>query len=294
MSWLMYATRSITRTIRPSSVLRQRRAAGVARDPVAHLLGQVQPRAVALEVLDDPQRVLVVAEVAPEALFQAAVQHLLADVPERRMAEVVAEADRLHQILVQAQRARHRARDRRHLERVRQPRAVVVAARRHEHLRLVRQPAEGLAVDDPVAVALERRAQRAVVLRARPQRRVGARRQRREQPLLLLGAALREAGCDRLLLGWRCSRSIVRSRRGRRPAAAHVARVSSRRAASPLVHPVVPPFSSPGILVEHRRPAARLGQALRGRASRCAGPRRVRAATPRRRPPRSACPARAS
>ncbi len=39
---------------------------------------------------------------------------------------------------------------------------------------------------DPVAVALKRRAQRAVLLRARPARRVGARRQRREQLLLLV------------------------------------------------------------------------------------------------------------
>ena len=152
----------------PLERLRRRRAARVARDPVAHLLGQVQPRAVALEMLDDPQRVLVVAKVASEARFQAAVEHLLADVPERRVPEVVAEADRLDQILVQPQRPRHRARDRRHLQRVRQPRAVVVAARRHEHLRLVRQAAKRLAVHDPVAVALKRRAQRAVVLPRAP------------------------------------------------------------------------------------------------------------------------------
>jgi hypothetical protein len=35
--------------------LRQRRAAGVADDPVAHLLGQIQSRPVALEMLDHPQ-----------------------------------------------------------------------------------------------------------------------------------------------------------------------------------------------------------------------------------------------
>ena len=139
---------------------------------VADLLGEVQARAVALEVLDDAQRVLVVAELPAEALFQAAVEHLLADVPERRVAEVVAEADRLGEVLVQAQRPCDGARDAGHLERVRQARAVVVAPRRDEDLRLVRQPAEGLAVDDPVAVALEGRAQRAVGLGARAQRRV--------------------------------------------------------------------------------------------------------------------------
>ena len=50
-----------------------------------------------------------------------------------------------------------RPRNLRHLERVRQPRAVVIAGRREEHLRLVLQPAERLAVDDAIAIALERR-----------------------------------------------------------------------------------------------------------------------------------------
>ena len=78
------------------------RPAGVAEDPVAHLLGQVEPGAVALERVDDPQRVLVVAEAAAEALAAGSVEHLLADVPERRVAEVVAEADRLGEVLVEA------------------------------------------------------------------------------------------------------------------------------------------------------------------------------------------------
>ena len=60
----------------------------MAGDPVAHLLGQVQARAVALQALHDAKRMLVMAEVTPEALFQAALEHLLADVPERRMAEI--------------------------------------------------------------------------------------------------------------------------------------------------------------------------------------------------------------
>ena len=98
-------------------------------DPVADRLGQVQARPVALERVDDPQRLLVVLEPRAEALAQAAVEHLLADVPERRVAEVVAEPDRLDEVLVQRERARDRARDLRDLERVRQPRAVVVAGR---------------------------------------------------------------------------------------------------------------------------------------------------------------------
>ena len=73
------------------------RPARVAQDPVAHRLGEVEP----LEHVDDPQRVLVVAEAAAEALARAAVEHVLADVAERRVAEVVAEPDRLHEVLVE-------------------------------------------------------------------------------------------------------------------------------------------------------------------------------------------------
>ena len=46
------------------------------------------------------------AEAAVEALAQARVERLLPGVAERRVAHVVAEPDRLGQILVQAQRPR--------------------------------------------------------------------------------------------------------------------------------------------------------------------------------------------
>ena len=54
-------------------------------------------------------------------------ERVLARVAERRVAEVVREADGLDEVLVQAQRARDRARDLRDLERVREPRAIQVA-----------------------------------------------------------------------------------------------------------------------------------------------------------------------
>ena len=110
MSWLMYATRSTMRTIRPSSVAGAF-GAGVVEDAVAHLPGEVDAAAVALEHVDDAQRVLVVAEAEPEALAQQRVERLLARVAERRVAEVVAEPDRLDEVLVQAQRPRDGARD---------------------------------------------------------------------------------------------------------------------------------------------------------------------------------------
>ena len=127
--------------------------------------------------------------------MQAAVERLLADVSERRVPEIVPEPDRLGQILVEPQRPGDRPRDLRDLQRVGQPGAVVVSARGHEHLRLVLEAPERLAVDDPVAVALKRRPQAAVGLRRAALRRVGADRQRRQRPLLerddLLGIAHR-------------------------------------------------------------------------------------------------------
>ena len=62
-----------------------------------------------------------------EASLQQRVERLLTGVAERRVAEIVPEADRLDEVLVQPQCAGDAARDRRRLERVRDPRPVMVA-----------------------------------------------------------------------------------------------------------------------------------------------------------------------
>ena len=129
------------------------------RIPSRTSCGQIEAAAVALEHVDDPERVLVVAEAPVEPLAQRLVERLFARVAERRVPEVVAEPDRLDEVLVQPQRPRDAARDPGGLERVGQPRAVVVAGGVDEDLRLVHQPPERLRVHDPVAIALERRAQ---------------------------------------------------------------------------------------------------------------------------------------
>ncbi len=95
---------------------------------------------------------------------QQLVENSLAGVAERRMPHVVAEADRLGEILVQPQRPRHDARDARRLEGVGDAGAVVVSRRVDEDLRLPFQAPERLRVDDPVAVALKRRADAAFFL----------------------------------------------------------------------------------------------------------------------------------
>ena len=74
------------------------------------------------------------------------------------MAEIVGERQRLGQILVEAERAGERARDLGHLERMGEPRAVMVAFVEHEDLGLVLEAAERGRMDDAVAVAAERAA----------------------------------------------------------------------------------------------------------------------------------------
>ena len=120
------------------------------------------------------------------------------------MAEVVAEADRLGEVLVEGERAGDGAGDLRDLERMGHARAVVVALGRDEHLRLVLQAPEGLAVHDPVAIALQRRAQRAVGLGDGPRGRIGARGERRQVLVLPRTAACREALRD----GARCGGGV--------------------------------------------------------------------------------------
>ena len=119
-------------------------------------LGQVEAVEVgvaALELGDDAQRMAVVVEAAVAG--HAGVERVLAGMAERRVAEVVAERDRLGEVVVELQRAGERAGDLRHLDRVGEAGAEMVALVIDEHLGLVGEAAEGGRMDDAVAVALE-------------------------------------------------------------------------------------------------------------------------------------------
>ena len=134
----------------PLKRLRQTAVAAMAKDAHAHLIGQVQPLPVLFEDVHHTQRLLVVAEGPARHL----AERDLPGMAEGRVPQIVAEGDRLGQILVQPQGARDRPRDARDLERVRHAGAVVVALRLQKDLRLVHQTAEGFAVQDAVGIAL--------------------------------------------------------------------------------------------------------------------------------------------
>ncbi len=75
--------------------------------------------------------------------------------PERRMAEIVGERQRLGEIFIEPQPPGERARHLRDLERMGEPGAVMIALVEHEDLGLVLEPAKGGRVNDAVAVAAE-------------------------------------------------------------------------------------------------------------------------------------------
>ena len=131
--------------------------------PLQGLPGQVQADEggiAALQHRHHPEGLGVVVKAAPRRHLP--FQLVLAGVAERRMAQVVRQSHGLGQVRIQLQRRGHRAGDLRHLQRVGQAGAVVVALVRHEHLGLFLQAAKSGGVDDAVAVAGEGRARGAL------------------------------------------------------------------------------------------------------------------------------------
>jgi hypothetical protein len=132
-----------------------RRTGDAGRLRVEDLPGEVEagkPRIAGFEQLHDPQRLGVVVEAA--AVGKEEIEGVFPGMPERWMADVVREGERLDQILVEGQSPGQGARDAGDLEGVCEAAAVVVAVVAGEDLRLVSEPAEGRRVDHAVAVPL--------------------------------------------------------------------------------------------------------------------------------------------
>jgi hypothetical protein len=128
----------------------------VFEDALARFEGQVEALELGVflfQFIHHAQRLQVVLEAA--VLLHAGVEHVLADMAERRVAEVVGQRQGFRQVFVQAQHARQRAADLGDLQAVGQAGAEQVALVVDEHLGLVFQAAEGGGMHDAVAVALE-------------------------------------------------------------------------------------------------------------------------------------------
>jgi hypothetical protein len=118
----------------------------VIGDPIAHLSREVHR----FKHLNDPHRLKIVAESRLEF-----GDHLLPEVTEGRMAQIVAETDRFDEIFVESEGARDRAGHLRDLERMGQPNPVVVSFGSQENLGLMGQSAERLGMQDAISILLE-------------------------------------------------------------------------------------------------------------------------------------------
>ena len=119
-------------------------------------------RVTLFELIDDAQRLQIVLEAAVRP--HACVQRVLPGMTERRVAQIVREADRFGERFVQLQCSRDRACDLRHFDRMRQPSAIQIAFVIDEYLGLVDQATKGSGMNDAIAIALELAAQMRRVL----------------------------------------------------------------------------------------------------------------------------------
>ena len=93
--------------------------------------------------------------VEPTCVGECRAQRIFTGMTERRMAEIVRQAQSLGQVFVEAERAGHRPADLRDFEAVCQADAIMVAVRGNEHLRLMAEATECDRLDQPVAVTLK-------------------------------------------------------------------------------------------------------------------------------------------
>ncbi len=128
-----------------------------------HQVQTVEIAVVLFQRIDHPQTLQIVFEAA--VIAHALVEHVLADVAEGRVTQVVGQRHRFDQVFVDVQAARQGAADLRHFDRVGQEGAKQIPLVVEEDLGLVFEAAKRGRVDDAVAVALK--------LAARAGRRLG-------------------------------------------------------------------------------------------------------------------------
>ena len=117
---------------------------------VFHFLGQIESSAVIFKAFHNAHTLFVMLEVAAYV-----AERLLSHMSERGVSQVVAHGDGFHKVFIQPQGAGHRTADLRHFKGMRHACPVMVAFRRDIHLCLMFQPAERIAVENTVPVALK-------------------------------------------------------------------------------------------------------------------------------------------
>ena len=91
----------------------------------------------------------------PEPWVIEFIQDILTDMAKRGVTEVMTEGDRLGQVFIKVQGSGYGAAYLGDFQRVSQSGHIMVTQRRDEHLGLMFEPAESLAVDNAVTVTLE-------------------------------------------------------------------------------------------------------------------------------------------
>ena len=126
-------------------------------DALADFKRQIQSAkrgVVEFEIFHNAQRMQVVIERKP-VLAHGGVERFFSGVAERRVAKIVRQGKRLHQIGVQSELCGDGARDLRDLNGMRQPVAEMIGVTACENLRLRFQAAKSARMDDTIAVALK-------------------------------------------------------------------------------------------------------------------------------------------
>ena len=123
---------------------------GMPENALPDFVRKVKPAPLSFYTLHDVKALPVVSEAAGQNL----VQLVFTDMPKRCVSKVMPKPYRLGEVFIEIERARDGARNLADFESVGKAGNIVVAQWRNEDLRLMLQPAERLAVEDAVSVAL--------------------------------------------------------------------------------------------------------------------------------------------